>query len=221
MRTALTTSIRKNEARNGLTLPVVILAMLIGAGAPQRHTTATPIRWATTDGGNGHAYEAVRASVTWSEANAAAVAAGGHLATIQSAAENQFVFNLVDVDIYWKAFNSGYSWGPWLGGRQRAGSAEPRGGWEWVTGEPFEYTNWRAGEPSNETSAGFQENSLEYFSMPSGKRAPTWNDFYDHPSLRLNGYVVEYLPDPSTIVLLAFGQLAFSRRRGIRGGNEG
>ena len=39
--------------------------------------------------------------------------------------------------------------GPWVGGFQPAGSPEPAGGWQWVTGEPFSYANWLAGRPIN------------------------------------------------------------------------
>jgi hypothetical protein len=152
------------------------------------------------DGGNGHAYEAVLASTTWTEANAAAMLTGGHLATIHSAAENAFVFNLFDSQPYWISFNNNGNWGPWIGGFQRPGSMEPAGGWEWVTGEPLSYTNWRAGEPNNEISAGFSENHMQFFSGP-GTRANTWNDFFDHPSLRMNSYVVEYIPEPATLAL--------------------
>ena len=74
------------------------------------------VQWSVWDGGNGHFYEAVAvpAGITWTEASEAANAAGGHLATITSEAENSFVFSLVDDDRFW------FEWvslqGPWLGG---------------------------------------------------------------------------------------------------------
>ena len=40
----------------------------------------------------------------------------------------------------------------WLGGFQDLTSpnySEPSGGWTWVTGEPWSYTNWFPGEPNN------------------------------------------------------------------------
>jgi len=53
--------------------------------------------------GNGHDYEAVLApdGITWDAANAAAVASGKHLATITSAAENDFVFSLLSAPELW------------------------------------------------------------------------------------------------------------------------
>ncbi|MEP7274673.1 MAG: C-type lectin domain-containing protein, partial [Acidobacteriota bacterium] len=65
----------------------------------------------------------------WDEAQAAAVARGGYLATILSDAENTFVFNLVNDPAYWR---DDLPFGPWIGGYQPPGSPEPAGGWTWV-----------------------------------------------------------------------------------------
>jgi hypothetical protein len=98
----------------------------------------------------GHYYEVISVrpqQITWEEAQAAATARGGYLATISSAVENSFVFNLVNNSIYWR--NGGTnSFGPWIGGYQPAGSSEPDGGWTWVNGEgsfapgSSAYANW-------------------------------------------------------------------------------
>src|SRR5262249_15005848 len=40
----------------------------------------------------------------------------------------------------------------WIGAFQdhsAANYSEPAGGWKWVTGEPWSFTSWKAGEPSN------------------------------------------------------------------------
>src|SRR5262245_41663089 len=91
--------------------------------------------WDVASGGNGHIYEAVAvpgtANLTWSAANAAALAAGGYLATVPTPAENLFVFGLINAPQYWIP---GSDHGPWLGGHQEPGSPEPAGGWTWVTG---------------------------------------------------------------------------------------
>jgi hypothetical protein len=47
---------------------------------------------------------------------------------------------------------------------------EPDGGWQWVTGEAFSYTNWRLGEPNNNGD----ENRIQYFGDQA--IAPTLND---------------------------------------------
>lgn len=90
--------------------------------------------WTIASGGNGHFYEAVEVSggITWTDAAAAANTASGYLATILSSAENEFAFNLVDAPQYWNPSVANRTFGPWLGGFQPAGSAEPDGGWEWL-----------------------------------------------------------------------------------------
>src|SRR5437016_580806 len=92
------------------------------------------VAWPVAAGGNGHIYEAVAVSgsIGWPQASAAAVAAGGYLATVTSPSENAFVFSLINHPAFWVP-NSNH--GPWLGGQQKPGSAEPAGGWTWVTGE--------------------------------------------------------------------------------------
>ena len=55
-----------------------------------------------------------------------------------------------------------YEWGDndkfgaWLGAYQPAGQPDFESGWQWVTGEPWDYTNWDVarGSPNN---AGNQE----------------------------------------------------------------
>src|SRR5689334_13008800 len=94
---------------------------------------AAPITW----GDNGHAYELINGSLTWDQANAAAIAAGGHLVTITSAAENLWLTNNI---------LTGTTGAAWIGLYQPPGSPEPGGGWTWVTGEAFAFNNWGAGE---------------------------------------------------------------------------
>jgi hypothetical protein len=100
--------------------------------------SADPVPWS----GNGHYYRvvSVTGSITWEDANAAAIAAGGYLATITTKAENDFVFSLVNNPTYW----NGYS-GPWLGGYQSPATQQPTSNWRWVTGETWSYSNWQAG----------------------------------------------------------------------------
>lgn len=55
---------------------------------------------------------------------------GGYLATITSSEENNFVFELIDHAEFW--YKTGPDdIGPWIGGYQPTGSAEPEGGWTW------------------------------------------------------------------------------------------
>ena len=115
-------------------------------------------KWRIQDGGNGHWYKAINNQVDWFNAKSLCEAVGGHLATITSQGEANFVSTLLgNVNKYW------------LGGFQPDGSTEPSSNWQWVTGESWIYTNWRTGEPNNN---GGDEKFLEIQYPPS----PGWND---------------------------------------------
>ena len=201
--------------------------------------SAAPIVWNSGPGHNNHSYEVIQTStpITWDEAQAAAILAGGYLATTLSAEENAFVFALADFSAYWaqETPTSSAHLGPWLGGYQLAGSAEPGGGWTWVNGDgPFSFTMWAGGEPSNGAGGphGLTESRVHYFAY--GGRGSTWNDFPETftggtPGYTFAGpiaYVVEYdravAPEPAIVLLLGSGVIArmlASRRRPIEGRN--
>ncbi|MBL7154146.1 MAG: PEP-CTERM sorting domain-containing protein [Phycisphaerae bacterium] len=187
-------------------LALAVLAVAWGASSSR----GVLQQWLPADGGNGHFYEAVAVPsvVTWQEANVAATGAGGYLATITSEAENDFIFGLIDDPAYW---NPSYNLrGPWIGGFQPARSPEPDGNWQWVTGESFVYDNWDNGQPNN--SGNGNENRLHFGNRP--ERTPTWNDVTeDFPEIK--SYVVEYIPEPGSALLLALGAGAAIRKRRV------
>jgi hypothetical protein len=82
-----------------------------------------------------HIYRAVSGSLTWHQAEADAEARGGHLATITSQAELDYILALGILP------NETY----WLGATDEG----HEGVWTWVTGEPWEFSAWAAGEPNN------------------------------------------------------------------------
>jgi hypothetical protein len=172
---------------------------------------AVPIKY------NGHYYDVITNLttnnwITWSEARTAAEILSysgvqGHLATINSAEEN--------IALY-QAFGFTGLDNLWLGGYQPQGSEEPAGGWTWVTGELFTFTNWPSTEPSNTNG---NENFLVYAWSPNAYGVQ-WNDAADGQA---RGYVVEYesgpdpshVPEPSTMLLLGsglVGLVAFRKR---------
>jgi len=174
-------------------LVLVVAMIVIGlAGIAD----AELVQWAVEDGGNGHFYEAVAEpdGITWADANEAAVLAGGHLVTITSREENDFVYSLIDDDIYWHTIPAGHQRGPWLGGYQPQGLPEPAGGWQWLTGEAFTYTNWALGQPDDWQKVPTGEESLHFMCYSSIKRIPTWNDYRE--SGLMYSYVIEF-PTPA------------------------
>jgi len=172
---------------------------------PLQLSWAVSVQWEVSEGGNGHWYEViyVPTGITWTAAHDAAIATGGYLATITSAQENDFIWELSSNPIYWYAYPGGAYGGPYLGGYQDRNSSEysePAGGWRWATGEPWSYTNWAANLPDNSSmpnNAGREEDYLQFFSWlrPSPSN-PTWNDLdaTEHP---IRSYVVEYNPVPN------------------------
>lgn len=160
--------------------------------APTTTATTPPDAIVVLNPVNGHFFEAVAVpdGITWEAARLAASGRThdgipGHLATFTSEDEyDDVVANLP------AAFQSAPGHNPyWMGGYQVAGSAEPDGGWAWVTGEPFIYAPWAPGEP-NDSVAG--ESCLHPHHDPSD--SPLWNDQpCDDNTVR--GYLVEYDPD--------------------------
>jgi hypothetical protein len=149
----------------------VLLGALFGLpGGAQSGPILNPI--------NGHYYEAVPASggISWNNARIAVAGRTyrglqGYLATLTSASENAFV-----VENFPTAVLRSY----WLGGFQPPGSTEPAGGWTWLTGETWAYTDWNTGEPNNQG----QEDALAL------DNSTHWNDGpVDFP---YGGFMVEY-----------------------------
>jgi hypothetical protein len=166
----------------------LVLGVLIVTVFVSFESFAARVQWSTEEGGNGHWYEAVlvgSTGITWAEAKTAAEAAGGHLVTIHSAAENAFVHGLVADNAFWFFNGQQNGGGPWLGGFQPVGSSEPGGGWRWLTTEQWDYTNWEAREPNNHSGP---EDFLAFW-VASGVRKSTWNDV---PVVLGPSYIVEW-----------------------------
>ena len=193
----------------------LVLTALVSLGTSQ--VWAETIQWKTKDGGNGHFYEVVSVpgGISWDDANAAATAAGGYLATITSQAENNFVFSLINSSTYWTYFHSTYE-GPWLGGYQYPATTTPTANWNWVTGESWGYTNWAAGQPNDN---GGSEDKLNYYGVTG--RTSGWNDIRSiDPLGKPVAYVVEFVPEPSSLILLSIATaslLAYAWRRRLPG----
>ena len=206
------------ERRRGRTMSIRVTAVILCILTPALASTANAafIRWEIGDGGNGHLYQAILTpgGISWADAQAAAVAASGSLATITSPEENAFVFDLVDDDpAFWDDSSpvNNHGIGPWLGGLQPPGAPEPGGGWEWVTGEPWSYTNWGSGMPNE--AGDLTQDRLQFIGINT-LIGPYWNDLSGvHVTEPVNGYIIERVPEPSTLFLAALTLLGYGWRR--------
>lgn len=162
-------------------LCLCVIGVLLVGTLPCR---ADPVQWS----GNGHYYEYAASEdvVSWIEANALAnsmswMGLDGHLATITSQSENDFIRSLLPSHPVEYA-------GCWLGGLQLPGSPEPAGGWTWVTGEPWVYENWAVNEPND---WDHEEHWLEIYAH-QGTWWGQWNDNRLWSSYYNARFVVEY-----------------------------
>ena len=109
--------------------------LLAAAAAPSR---AAPVVWNAGAGGNGNTYDVISApDLSWDEARAAAQAAGGDLATIQSQAEQDFVESVLTAN---NALTGAY----WFGLRETT-----EGVYHHVDGSALGYANWANQQPDN------------------------------------------------------------------------
>lgn len=154
-----------------------------------------PLQWTTGAGGNGHYYEFVAGTIDWTSAKTAAQARtylglSGHLATITSAAEQSFIATNLGADI-----SPMHAWAGGYQDKMAPDYSEPSGGWRWVTGELFSYTNWAGGEPGSALE--------EYLMFYNGSLSYTWNDAvnsgYYYSTYYSSGYLVEYEGGPPTV----------------------
>ncbi len=111
---------------------------------------------------NGHRYQRVDTDMTWKEAKAYCENQGGYLASVTTIEENAFISGLIATGS--KLFY-------WIGGTDE----ESEGIWKWVSGEPWDYSEWSGGQPDNsggnEGYTGIMREATEY--LQPGK----WNDF--------------------------------------------
>lgn len=103
---------------------------------------------------NQHQYKYVKENRSWRSANQYCVEQDGHLVTIQDETENQYVYMMTHGNT-------------WLGATDEIYEES----WVWVSDEPWQYTNWRSGQPDNNHQT---ENYLTYY-----ETKPSWNDIGD------------------------------------------
>ncbi len=126
---------------------------------------------------NGHSYKIYKGSYSWDEAKILCEQVGGHLATITSQEEEDFIQTL-------NATNSSL----WIGG-YRDGYFN----WKWVTGEEWNYTYWGSGEPNNSGNVVPDENCVAVWPK-------YWNDLNANNKYEQSGYICEWEKSGSSII---------------------
>lgn len=120
---------------------------------------------------NGNTYAFIENEMLWSEAREVCEKLGGHLAYINSEAEQEFITEITKN--YYTA----------LGGWDELSEGE----WTWLDGSEMTFTNWRSGEPNNSYP---HQNHLCINYSGAGK----WDDGYDN---RMAPFVCEWENDRS------------------------
>ena len=153
------------------------------------------VQWRVEDGGNGHWYRFVPVVVPWSVARSTAIAAGGDLACLTSAPENNFVRSI----LLPQEIAVGYM-----------GAYRDARGWHWVSGEPWAFTNWNPGEPNGGPGeVAWLQNVPGY--------ANGWNDH--PPEVDVQGSIWEWSADCNADGIVDFGQIRAGELDDANGNN--
>ncbi|WP_460274732.1 C-type lectin-like domain-containing protein [Celeribacter sp. ULVN23_4] len=182
--------------------------------------TREPIQSFERPEGGTHYYEVVLVNsmnVSWVQAAILAESEGGYLASLTSAEENAFVFDLVNDDKYFWEFPDDYTpdshyrikIGPFLGGVRVSDTEDSFDGWQWLSGEEWGYTNWVQNlddgvidrDPRNNTqpNGGGNQNAMGFGEL--NVPVSTWGDYWDTvaqygergmPSGYNMGFIIEY-----------------------------
>jgi hypothetical protein len=147
----------------------------------------TAVQWRVEDGGNGHWYKRTESWRTWDEAKNEAETVGGTLVTINSQAEGAYLAQHVAPSLNF-----------WAGGRR------VKGVWQWITGEPWDYTAWNCNHchPSCQPDYPWEDH-LE--AMCFDGSTLRWNNYTSG-----NGrpaYVVEWSADCNSDGIVDYGQI--------------
>jgi len=101
------------------------------------------VQWTVEEGGNGHWYKGVLCldGCTSIEASSMAMAMGGHLASLSTASEDEWVRSSIASDASLWGGSGGVIEGPWIGAVNYGDE------WIWMDGSIWSYENWWPGNP--------------------------------------------------------------------------
>jgi acylphosphatase len=122
---------------------------------------SAPAKRGTAYNGNGHSYEVFNQTMSWTEARRYCERLEGYLATITSSGEQTFIENLLAREGSKNMY--------WLGGYTTGGFR-----YQWVTGEPFTYTNWSSAALRNS-----HEDKLMIYRVPNSQYSGSFGMWED------------------------------------------
>jgi hypothetical protein len=183
----------------------------------------TWIQWSSAAGGNNHYYALTPSATNWVAAQKLAHSWGGTLATVTSSNEQNFINSTLLKGGFehlplWIGLSSSPTKGMFSGkvGSVQVQIGTPTVNFRWVTGEPFAYSNWKEGEPSD-TAPGENYVAINwaYSDAPARGLKGDWNDT---PLNGTTGYggktdgpyfgLVERESDPTQPTTRGFAKLA-------------
>jgi hypothetical protein len=151
-----------------------------------------PVQWRVEDGGNGHWYAARTDPqiLNWTQAQLDAEMAGGHLATVTSIEEGEFIWSRLASDLStWRHV------GNWSGAA--LGGYRDSSGWKWVTGEVWDYSNW---------GTCYNQQGEQRIAFGCDTYDNAWNDITDVDS-NIGGSIIEWSADCNNDNIVDFGQI--------------
>jgi hypothetical protein len=151
-----------------------------------------PVQWRVEDGGNGHWYAARTDPqiLNWTQAQLDAEMAGGHLATVTSIEEGEFIWSRLASDLStWRHV------GNWSGAA--LGGYRDSSGWKWVTGEVWDYSNW---------GTCYNQQGEQRIAFGCDTYDNAWNDITDVDS-NIGGSIIEWSADCNNDNIVDYGQI--------------
>jgi Lectin C-type domain len=180
-------------------LAVAATATLLSTQAlAQRTTDPVVIQQATFQGST---YFLLSES-SWPNAERIAISLGGHIATVESLAENAFIFDAFSPTASALATNGTVA--IWIG----LNDATAEGTYQWASGASSSYRNWNPGQPENShADEDYAAIIVRGFGTPG-----LWHDVVLDTRFNDRTFAVVEVPEPATWILFSAGLCLFGAR---------